>query len=162
MFISIVMSVLNGEKYLVSALDSVIKQSYKEFEFIIINNGSTDKTSLILSEYESKDKRIKIIHQDTTSWSEAINKAILFSKGDWIARMDPDDIMHISRLEKQVAFIKKNKKLDVASSFVYLIDKSNKIIGQSKSDLIDYAALNNKVIKKVFFESKIKTFLFLD
>ena len=76
MFISIVMSVLNGEKYLVSALDSVIKQSYKEFEFIIINNGSTDKTALILSEYESKDKRFKIINQDTSSWSEAINKAI--------------------------------------------------------------------------------------
>ena len=137
------MSVLNGEKYIVDSLDSVIKQSHKEFEFIIINNGSIDKTSKILNDFAKKDNRIKIINQIQPY--KAINKVIRLSKGDWIARMDPDDIMHPRRIEKQVAFIKKNKGLEVASSFVYLIDPSNRIVGQTKSDLVDESVLRKKV-----------------
>ena len=144
------MSVLNGEKFLSCMLDSVLKQTHRQFEFIIINNGSKDNTGLILNDFAERDQRIKIIYQDTTSWADAINKAILISKGDWIARMDPDDIMDPSRLEKQVAFIKANLELDVAISFLYLIDKSNKIIGRTKSNLINEHAVKKQLeLKKV-------------
>lgn len=105
--ISVIMSVYNGEKYLREAVDSILKQTYKNFEFLIINDGSSDKSVEIINSYN--DKRIILVNNNKNLGLPAsLNKLIELSKGKYIARMDCDDICMPKRLEKQITFMENN------------------------------------------------------
>ena len=82
--ISVVMSVYNGEQYLRESVDSILNQTFNDFEFIIINDGSTDKTQEILEEYSAKDNRIVLIHQENVGLTKSLNKGISIAKGKYI------------------------------------------------------------------------------
>ena len=87
------MSVYNGEEYLKEAIESVIKQSFEDWELIVINDCSTDSTGMILSEFARRDERIRIYTNEINlKLPSSLNKAISFCKGKYIARMDADDI----------------------------------------------------------------------
>ena len=114
--ISLIMSVYNGEDYLAETIDSVLNQSFTEWEFIIINDCSTDNTSKVLSEYESKDKRIKVHTNETNlRLPSSLNKALSLAVGKYIARMDADDICMPDRLQKQYDFMEANPNIDLSS-----------------------------------------------
>ena len=99
-FVSVVMTVFNGEKFLREAIDSVLCQTFKNFELIIVNDASTDNSLKIIQEKSSLDQRIKIINlKENLGMANALNIAINDSKADYIARMDSDDIMYKNRLE---------------------------------------------------------------
>lgn len=102
-YISIILSTYNEEKYIYQAIESVLNQSYPYFEFIIVNDGSTDGTLKIVQEF--KDERIRIIDKKNTGLPDSLNVGIKASRYDWIARMDGDDIALPERLETQVSYI---------------------------------------------------------
>jgi len=122
------MSVYNGEKYLRAAVDSILKQTFKDFEFIIINDGSTDRTREILESYQ--DERIVLIHQENKGLTRALNKGLSLAKGEFIARMDADDSCKPERLEKQVAFLRENPEVVLLGSNCFNVDGDGDIIGQ--------------------------------
>ena len=114
--ISVIMSVYNGEEYIAEAVDSVLNQSFKDFELIVINDCSTDKTAEILKQYEALDTRVKVhTNEVNLRLPSSLNKAISLSEGKYIARMDADDICMPDRLEKQFAFMEANPDVALSS-----------------------------------------------
>lgn len=122
--ISVIMSTLNtNEDFLRESIESILNQSYKNLEFIIIVDGGNDDR--IISSY--KDERIKIIkHKEPFGLTKSLNEAIKISEGKYIARMDSDDISLVDRFTTQVEFMEKNKNIDITAMFYKEIGKSNK------------------------------------
>lgn len=130
-FVSVVMPVYNGEIYLAEAIESVLNQTYKNFEFIIIDDGSTDKSAKIVNKYKEKDSRIVLHQQPNSGLPVSLNKGIELAKYDVIVRMDADDIMLPQRLEKQVPFLLSHPEATVVSCYSYHINSTGKRIGGS-------------------------------
>lgn len=126
------MSVYNGEKHLEESIKSILNQTFKDFEFIIFNDGSTDRTPIILEKFRKMDTRIKVIHQKNIGLTKSLNKGIKLSLGKYIARMDADDIAIPNRLEKQIEFIKNNFQLGAIGCWYYLINEYGDIIKKCK------------------------------
>ena len=120
--VSVLMSVYNGEKYLREAIESILNQTFKNFEFLIIDDGSTDGTSLLLKEYEKQDKRVCVSSQENKGVTIATNKLLGHAIGDYLAVMDADDIALPTRFEKQAEFLDKNLGYVVVGSRVLIID----------------------------------------
>jgi glycosyltransferase involved in cell wall biosynthesis len=110
------MAVYDGEEYLQQALESILTQTLKEFEFIIVNDGSTDKSASILSRYHDSDDRVKIFDQQHQGLARALNFGVHQARGKYIARMDADDIALPDRFERQVSFLESNPKVAVLGS----------------------------------------------
>ena len=121
--VSVVMSVYNAELYLEDAIESILNQTYKDFEFIIINDGSTDKSLEIIEKCRRQDKRIVLITRENKGLVASLNEGIRISKGEYIARMDADDMSLPTRLEEQVKFMDSNQ-LDICGTYVQLFNKS--------------------------------------
>ncbi len=120
--ISVVMSVYNGERYLREAIESILNQSFSDFEFIIINDGSTDKTEEIIESF--KDVRIIYIKNPSNlGLSKSFNIGIRQARGQYIARMDADDTSEPDRFEKQLDYLNKNEEVGIIGSVVTLIDE---------------------------------------
>ncbi|ENJ6565101.1 TPA: glycosyltransferase family 2 protein [Proteus mirabilis] len=104
--ITVLMSVYNDEKYLQESIDSILNQTFKEFEFLVINDGSTDNSLSILKENAKKDPRIKlIINEQNIGLIASLNKGLQLASCDLVARMDSDDIAVSTRLEAQYQFM---------------------------------------------------------
>ena len=101
-FVSVLMSCYNASRWLDESIQSVLNQSYGNFEFIIVNDGSTDCTQAIIQHYASSDDRIVMIEKANTGLADSLNVGISRARGVWIARQDADDISDLTRLEKQV------------------------------------------------------------
>ena len=112
--VSFVISVHNGEAYLEECIDSVLNQTFKDFECIVLNNGSTDRTPEILRQYT--DPRLRIIHQENLGVSPSLNKGVHLSDSDLIARLDADDLAFTQRLEKQAEFMIQNPQVVLCGS----------------------------------------------
>lgn len=129
--ISVVMSVYNGEKYLEEAIQSILRQTYQDFEFIIVNDCSTDKTSEILKSF--KDSRIKVINNpENMGLTKSLNKGVKNAKGKYIARMDADDISLPHRFETQIKFLEENPEYALVGSSFYQIDDTGKTVFWTK------------------------------
>lgn len=107
--VSVIMPVYNAEKYLRTAIKSILNQTYKDFEFIIIDDGSTDKSAPIIHSYD--DPRIIFRQQKNKGQTASLNEAIRMARGRYIARQDADDYSHRDRLKKQVEFLDQNNKV---------------------------------------------------
>lgn len=116
--ISVLMPVFNGEQFVREAIESVLAQTYTNFEFIIINDGSTDGTEAILREYAAKDSRILLTHQENMGLTKSLNKGLRMARGRFIARQDADDISAPERLEVMLSNI---KEADLAASLYTLL-----------------------------------------
>ncbi len=117
--VSVVLPVYNGGKTIGRAVSSILSQTYTNFEFIIINDGSTDKTPSILTSFN--DKRITVLHQENQGLVASLNRGIQKSIGKYIARMDADDIAFPDRLQKQIDFMEKNPSVGVVGTAVKVI-----------------------------------------
>lgn len=123
--ISVVMSVYNGEKYLHEAIESIINQSLDDFEFVIINDASTDASLKIIESF--RDPRILLITNETNlGLTKSLNKGLGIAKGEFIARMDADDICYPQRLEKQVAFFETDKDIALCGTWVTILGDTNR------------------------------------
>jgi len=103
--VSIITTVKNGENTLKDTIDSVLKQTYRNFEMIIVDDGSTDKTLELLYEYEKYDSRILVYPSKSIGRPKALNKAIKISNGKYLAILDADDLFHPRKIELQVKII---------------------------------------------------------
>jgi glycosyltransferase involved in cell wall biosynthesis len=135
--ISVVMSVFNGQAFLSEAVESILNQTFRDFEFIIIDDGSTDKTSEILSAYASRDPRIRILRHENKGRAASLNIGIAHAKSNYIARMDADDIALPHRFQQQIDFLEQHPEVGLLGGAVELIDKSGQVIGTVQSALQD-------------------------
>lgn len=150
--ISVVMPTYNAKDFLIQAIESVLSQSYKNFEFIIVDDRSADNSYQICQKYQKIDPRIKLFqnkkHQGV---GFTLNQAINQSKGQLIARMDADDIMMPFRLEEQVNYFNRNKDVVCLGSWMKEINEKNEIIGKRITPLV-----HNKIYEKMFYEMAIQ------
>ena len=132
--VSVVLSAYNSEKFLIQALESIINQSYQEFELILFDDASTDSTKTIIQNFALRDPRIITVFNEINKGLTAnLNKAISLSKGEYIARMDADDIALPSRIEKQVRFLDDHQKIDLVGSAAFDINECGEEIQLRKS-----------------------------
>ena len=129
--VTVLMSVYNDEKFLSGGIESILNQTFTNFEFLIINDASTDSTSAILQEYARKDSRVRVLNNEnnmglTVSLNNGLNSAL----GKYIARLDSDDISLKQRLERQVNFLDKHPKIGVLGSGAEIIDVDGNITGK--------------------------------
>lgn len=129
--ISVVMSAYNVEKYIADAIRSVLRQTFRDYEFIIVNDGSTDRTAKIIGSF--RDRRIKVITNDKHDFIGSLNLGMAAARGNYIARMDSDDIMHIDRLKIQYAIMRNNPEIDVCTSWMTLFGERANVGQLSKS-----------------------------
>jgi glycosyltransferase involved in cell wall biosynthesis len=112
--------VYNGEKFLASSINSILNQSFKDFEFIIVNDGSSDGSLAIIKEYAQHDPRIYIISRENKGLTASLNEGIATANGKWVARMDADDISLPDRFERQIAWLDKTQA-DMCGGAIQLI-----------------------------------------
>lgn len=129
-YISIGIPIYNAEKFLDYAISSVLSQSYENWELILIDDGSTDKSLEIAKKYALKDKRIRVISDgNNRKLPYRLNQLIDESKYDFIARMDADDLMHPQRLRIQIECLINNPEIDIVSTGVISINTKNEVYG---------------------------------
>jgi glycosyltransferase involved in cell wall biosynthesis len=137
--ISVVMAAYNTEAYVAEAIQSILKQTHTDFEFIIINDASTDKTLSVIKSYT--DKRIVIIENESNcGLAASLNKGIRIAKGKYIARMDADDISAANRLERQLNILEKNPDIDVCVTPMQLFGSEKSVTGDGLSSDNDIKA----------------------
>jgi len=119
---SVVMSVFNGETFLAEAIESILNQTFRNFEFVIIDDGSTDKTAEIISNYAKADGRIRVFSQGNRGRAESLNRGIDLSRGLYIVRMDADDVAMPSRVEEQIGFLDKHPTIGLLGGACQAID----------------------------------------
>ncbi len=145
--VSVVMPAYNAEEYIGEAIESILAQTYKDFEFIIVDDGSKDRTKEIINEYTKKDNRIKVFVQEKNlGISAALNRGISEAKGKYIVRMDTDDYSYPTRIETQVNFMETHPKVVVSGAAIQICDE--------KLNLLHVRTYNptDKAIRKNIFK----------
>jgi hypothetical protein len=135
--VSVVMGVFNGERYLREAVESILAQTFGDFEFIIIEDGSTDGTAEILSSYAKGDARIRVVSQGNTGRAEALNRGIALAKARYVARMDADDISAAYRFKDQVDFLDAHTDVGLIGGAYEQIDAKGASMGTVRFPLSD-------------------------
>lgn len=139
--ISVIMPVYNCENYLNEAIDSILNQTFKDFEFLIFNDGSTDHSAEIIESYE--DKRIRFFnYTDNKGLSTRLNQGIIEAKGKYIARMDSDDVSLNNRFTKQFEFLEANTDISLCGTFIELFGNPNKNFNWVKETDPDFIKIN--------------------
>ncbi|HOW58390.1 MAG TPA: glycosyltransferase [Candidatus Omnitrophota bacterium] len=143
--VSVVMPCYNAARFLREAVESILSQSFSDLELIVVNDASTDATKEILMEYQAKDGRVVYAeHVANRGVSESLNTGLRLVRGEFVARMDADDIAEPERLAKQVALLRRDPEIVVCGTFLTLIDENGKKIGKRDYDV------DSEVIKKRF------------
>jgi len=120
------MSAFNAAAFLPEAIESVLAQTFEDFEFLIVNDGSTDGSGEIIDSYAAKDSRIMVVHQANLGLVRSLNRMTNVAQGKWLARIDADDACLPDRLEKQVAFLTANPDVGIVGGNSYIVDSSGK------------------------------------
>lgn len=153
--VTVLMPVYNGEKHLNQAIYSILNQTYSNFEFLIINDGSTDLSEEIILSFD--DNRIRYVkNEKNIKLIQTLNKGIRLSKGKYIARMDCDDISDIQRLELQVSYMETNPSFGIIGTGFKIIndsksqnrfkDPSKTVIYPTENNLIKFHLIFNNVV----------------
>ncbi len=124
--ISVVMPVYNGERYVEAAVNSILAQTVTDFEFIIIDDGSKDRTAALLSAAAARDQRIRVISQENRGIAPSLNHGLRLAKGDWIARMDADDIALPDRFALQMRHLESDPDCGVLGGQILLTDPEDR------------------------------------
>lgn len=141
--LSVVMPVYNADKYLDDSILSILGQTYFDFKFYIINDGSTDLSLNIIKEYEQLDNRVILINQKNIGYTRSLIKVISKVKTKYVARMDADDIAHPKRFEYQIEYLKKNPKIKAVGTAINLIDERNNVYGYKFFNSNSFDILNS-------------------
>ncbi len=120
--VSVVMSAYNNADYIESAVNSILWQSFRDFEFIIIDDGSTDGTGELLKQLADTDCRIKLVSRENKGLTVSLNEGLALARGEYIARMDSDDLAVRERFEKEVAYLDSHPDCVLVGTKVMLID----------------------------------------
>ncbi|UUV19497.1 glycosyltransferase [Fusobacteria bacterium ZRK30] len=150
MMVTVLMPVYNASEFLRETMDSILDQTYEEFEFLIINDGSTDSSVNIIESYE--DERIRLVHNtENIGLIKTLNKGIETAHGKYIVRMDADDIAEKNRIETQVNFMENNSDVAVAGSNGMMFLSNKPMIKKPT----DFPTRYSEIRCKLLFESPI-------
>lgn len=127
--ISVVMPVFNGERYLEEAVASVLRQTFDDFELIVVDDGSVDRTPELLRCVAEKDRRVRVVTQANGGIVKALNRGVAEAEGDFIARMDADDVSHPTRLSRQYAVACADPSVVVLGGDCDVIDENGASLG---------------------------------
>ncbi|MBU1092771.1 glycosyltransferase [Patescibacteria group bacterium] len=125
--ISVILSVYNGAPYLKEAIESILNQTFEDFEFIIVDDGSTDATSEIIDMF-TDSRIIRLYNKNNLGLVESLNKALAVSQGKFIARMDADDISHPDRFQKQLFYLEHHSEVGILGTAMAQIDERGRPI----------------------------------
>ncbi|CAL1240839.1 glycosyltransferase family 2 protein [Candidatus Methylocalor cossyra] len=128
--VTVLMPVYNAERYLRETLTSVSAQTLDQFEILVVDDGSTDRSAEILEDYRAHEPRLRILRQPNGGISAALNAGLRAAKGTLIARMDADDLMFPQRLERQRDFLAAHPELGFCASFMEMIDATGRTFGE--------------------------------
>lgn len=145
--VSVLMPVFNGGNYLKASIESILSQDFPDFEFLIVNDGSTDNTAQIISSYP--DRRIRTINNGhNLGLVSSLNTGIDNARGKYIVRMDSDDISFKKRLSVQVQFMDKNSKIGASGSYYHILYKNSRFI-------CDFPLTHSEIRPYLLFNSPI-------
>ena len=116
------MPVFNGGPYLSTAIESVLAQTFEDYEFVIVDDGSTDGSAEVIAGFAALEPRIRAFRKENSGISDTLNLGLAKAHGDWIARLDADDVMLPRRLERQLAFVSADSEIAAAGSYYDIID----------------------------------------
>jgi glycosyltransferase involved in cell wall biosynthesis len=143
--VSVLLPVYNAGPFLRQAIDSILNQSFADFELIIIDDGSTDNSGETIATYT--DQRIKAFHQENQGLMATLNRGLGLTQGEYIARMDQDDISFPERFQKQVAFLDTHPDHAIVGTTYAYVDPQNQLIGVYPA-LLDDQDLRRDVVTK--------------
>lgn len=151
--VSVVLSVYNGEKYLCEAIGSILNQSFADFELIIVDDGSTDLTPEIIRSY--KDPRIRVLRHENQGLAYSLNRGIMASRGQYIARMDDDDVSLPARLERQVAFLEQHPACGIVGTWAMNMTEEGEDLYVSEMPESDSDARRMLVYQSPFYHGSV-------
>lgn len=141
--ISVAMSVYNNARYVAASIESILSQTIGNFEFLILNDGSTDASADIIESFAKRDRRIRVVHQANRGLIPSLNLLIQMARAPLIARMDGDDISLPHRFERQLAFLSSNSDHGVVGTSTYDIDEEGRLAEHND----DYPSDHEGVVK---------------
>jgi len=154
--ISVIMAVYNGERHVKGAVESILGQTFEDFEFLIVDDASTDATPQILEEYAFRDRRVRIIlNKQNLGLTKSLNKALRQAKGIYIARMDADDVALPERLARQVQWMESNPRGDLLGTAYYEVNNQGEIIGSVRFPLRDDILKKHLIRYNPFFHASV-------
>lgn len=153
--VSIIMPVLNGEKYIVEALESIDAQSYRNFELVAVNDGSTDQTGAILDEYARKFEVEHVRHASCQGIAASVNDGIRHSTGSYITFLDHDDAWFPDLLETHVRYLEGHPEAGMVHADFQTIDPQGEIIEPTVAICRDRKRPSGHVFRELFFDSFI-------
>jgi glycosyltransferase involved in cell wall biosynthesis len=128
--VSVVLAVYNGERHLEASLRSILDQTFRDFELVVVDDGSTDGTAQILSAVARSDERAVIVPQENRGLTASLNRGIALARGAYIARQDADDLSRPERFERQVAYLDGHPSVAALGTAADVIDGSGTIVGR--------------------------------
>jgi glycosyltransferase involved in cell wall biosynthesis len=140
--VSVLMPVHNADRYVAQAVESILGQSWNDWEFLVIDDGSTDRSRSILERYTTRDHRIRLTGRPNTGYTVALNELLTQASGEFVARMDADDVALPHRLARQVEFLRANPGVICVGSAVHFIDDAGRFLRDG------HPALENEEIQQ--------------
>lgn len=155
--VTIAIPIFNAEKYLEYAIQSVINQTYSNWELLLMEDGSTDESASIAKRMAGNDSRIKYIADGKNrGLVYRLNQSVSLAQGQYYARMDADDIMAVKRIETQVEYLVENPTVDVLGSSAMLINENNDISGsQNMNGVKDFFIHPSVIGKTIWFQTHL-------
>jgi len=141
--VSVLLSCYNGSQWIRESIQSVLDQTYRDFEFIIVDDGSTDDSLDIINDFAKRDRRIRVIEKNNTGLADSLNVGLENARSAWIARIDADDICEPNRLKKQIDIVNRYPGLVFLGSAISLIDDKGDNVGVYKYPTRHNSLLNN-------------------
>lgn len=129
MKVSVVIPVHNGEKYLAQAIESVLAQTHRDLELLIVDDGSTDATAAIIRRYADRDPRVRCLSQENRGVAAAGNRGLEEARSEWVARLDADDVFLPEKLERQMAFLDRNPGAKIVGTLACFINHAGRPLG---------------------------------
>jgi glycosyltransferase involved in cell wall biosynthesis len=146
--VSVILPCYNGSRWIESAINSVLGQTYGNLELVVVDDGSTDSSKEIVVPY-LPDERVRYIYQENRGFSAAVNRGIKESRGDLIGFIGQDDLWLPNKLELQVKYLSENKDLDLVHSSYFVIDPQGRIVGIRNVEIPNVSS-KRKLIEKLF------------
>lgn len=136
--VSVLMPAYNAEKYIAAAIESILKQTFSDFELIIINDGSTDQTPEIIEEYSQKDSRVIVLkNEKNLGICSALNRGLENARGIYLARMDADDWSYPERLKLQLDFLQDHPEVVIVGGMIEVCDQDLRVLNRRSYPLTD-------------------------
>lgn len=144
--LSILLPVFNAQPYLAAALDSMLNQTFRDYELILLDDGSTDGSGEMLREYARRDRRIRLIQRGNKGLVATLNEGLALAQGEFIGRMDADDVAFSERFARQIAYLQEHSECVAVGSQVLFIDARSRPIGPRANLLVDHAAIDQALL----------------